>query len=445
MRAAGWRFGWRRPDLAAALGAATAGHLVLAYGLPREQFFALAVVWLSLFALYLFLIKNIAALSITQWLAVAMLFRLFYAASVPALSDDFNRFLWDGHVWHNGINPYALRPVEVAQRGMAVQAPLPELLHAMNSPEYYSVYPPLLQGVFRVAAAGGGDVFGGVLVLRLFLLVAEAGTLLMLPGLLRRLGRQPAEAMWYGLNPLVITELTGNLHMEGIMIFFLVLGMRLLLSGPLPAAAASWAAAASAKLLPLMFLLFLPRRLGRRFIPFAAVTLALFGLMFVPFADRSAWDHLSQSLQLYFRSFEFNGSIYRLLRWIGEHVYGYNPIQVLGPVLGTVAAGSIIFLAIREQRPTLERLPMMMLASLSIYFFLSPVVHPWYLSTLVLLSPLTGLRFPVVWSALAVASYAAYRKVPYEEVSWLLAVEYGVVFAFLLYEAVRVRRSPSAA
>ena len=38
---------------------------------------------------------------------VAMLF------SVPVLEDDFNRYLWDGAVSGNGINPYVYSPLQV--------------------------------------------------------------------------------------------------------------------------------------------------------------------------------------------------------------------------------------------------------------------------------------------------------------------------------------------
>jgi alpha-1,6-mannosyltransferase len=75
------------------------------------------------------------------------------------------------------------------------------------------------------------------------------------------------------------------------------------------------------------------------------------------------------------------------------------------------------------------------------YFLLATTVHPWYITSLVLLSVITSYRYPVVWSVLIILSYAAYRTVPYSENLWLVAVEYIVVFGCIGYELVRKAKS----
>jgi len=37
----------------------------------------------------------------------AMLFRILLLFSTPSLSDDIYRYIWDGHLFARGINPYA--------------------------------------------------------------------------------------------------------------------------------------------------------------------------------------------------------------------------------------------------------------------------------------------------------------------------------------------------
>ena len=39
-----------------------------------------------------------------------------FCFSIPVLSNDFYRFLWDGELFVKGINPYAYKPVELVEQ-----------------------------------------------------------------------------------------------------------------------------------------------------------------------------------------------------------------------------------------------------------------------------------------------------------------------------------------
>ena len=58
----------------------------------------------------------------------------------PSSSDDFYRYLWDGHVQVQGINPYAHAPADSALE--AVRTPWHGLI---NNPSVSTIYPPLLK------------------------------------------------------------------------------------------------------------------------------------------------------------------------------------------------------------------------------------------------------------------------------------------------------------
>jgi alpha-1,6-mannosyltransferase len=134
---------------------------------------------------------------------------------------------------------------------------------------------------------------------------------------------------------------------------------------------------------------------------------------------------------LYFRSFEFNASVYYLLRPVGYWLTTYNQIAIIGPALALGSGLIGLALAWREQRPTLASLAPTLLLMLTAYYALATTVHPWYLTLPVGLSVLTRFRYALVWGGLAILSYAAYRTSVYAENPWLVGLEYAGMYAAL--------------
>jgi hypothetical protein len=106
-------------------------------------------------------------------------------------------------------------------------------------------------------------------------------------------------------------------------------------------------------------------------------------------------------------------------------------------MLAIAAFVAIVVIAIREKVITWQSLFQSMLMCLTAYFLLATTVHPWYITSLVLVSVFTRYRYPVVWSVLIILSYAAYRTLPYAENLWLVAFEYIVVVGWMGYELLR--------
>ncbi|RSK44521.1 glycosyltransferase 87 family protein [Hymenobacter perfusus] len=440
------------------LGSAGA-YAALAYATPRTSFGLLLGLFGLAFGLYVVLLKT--GLSLRLGLGVALLLRLLWLPALPAFSDDYHRFRWDGLLLTHGINPYQYRPAELLtpdsaaatppsgagrKLSAATRAQLRAEYPALNSPHYYSVYPPVCQLVFGAAAGLFPDSARGFVVgLRLAILLAEAATAGLLVLLLRRFGQPAHRALWYLLNPLVVLELTGNLHFEALVVSFLLLMLWLLTRGRTLAAGGALALAVATKLLPLLVLPLLLRRLQlwplgplvRFGLGLAGVLLLLFG----PFLSLELLRNIGRSLDLYFRTFEFNASFYYLLRAAGQWYTGYNQIARLGPALAlTVALGASI-LALTERRPTWATLPHALLLLLTLYFLLATTVHPWYLTPLVALSVFSQARYALVWSGMAVLSYAAYQTSAYTENLMLVALEYGVVLVVLALDARQGRLS----
>jgi alpha-1,6-mannosyltransferase len=277
--------------------------------------------------------------------------------------------------------------------------------------------------------------------MRLLLLAAEAGTVLLLVQILKSWNKPLQRAWLYAFNPLVIVELTGNLHFEALMIFFLAGSLYCLWQGRPQLSAIALGLSIGVKLLPLMFLPFLLAHLGwKRFMWYGSLVALVLVLLFLPFLSPTLVRHFFNSLNLYFQKFEFNASWYYLLRWMGFRLVGYNLISLLGPLLSLTTAAFIGLLAYRQPKESRD-LPGHFLLALSAYLFLATVVHPWYVATLVMLACLGPWRYPLVWSALAVLSYAAYQTEVYRENLWLISLEYLLVYGTLWMDISRQRKS----
>lgn len=372
-----------------------------------------------------------------------MLFRLVFLCSIPFLSDDFYRFIWDGKLSLSGINPYLHLPSEIINTELVEQAQLSEdLYNKLNSPNYYSVYPSLNQVFFMLGAVFFKfGMLPAIIALRVPIIIAEFILIKYLRKLLKKLQVSQSGVLWYALNPLVIVELSGNLHYEGVMLCFLVLALYYIVHNNWGLSAVVWALSVSTKLLPLMFLPTLIKKLGIiKSLWFYLTFSIVLTLTFIPFINTTFLYHIYSSVNLYFQTFEFNASIYNVVKFFGYKAVGYNIIQTAGPVLMSIATFIILILYAISKKTWVAVIKAMLLAY-TFYLFLSTTVHPWYIVNLVLLSAIVQqYKFALLWSFLVVLSYAAYQYSSYAENYWLLAIEYVIVISYLAYEFNKYRK-----
>lgn len=417
------------------IGVSALAYLTLAYATPRTEFTQLLVLFAVAFGSYIYLVNS--RFNVWHGIGAAVMFRLLFLFSEPALSDDYFRFIWDGRLLAAGQNPYLHLPrFFISGDAPPLAGITTELYQQLNSPSYYSIYPPVTQAIFWLSAKLFPDnQLGSVLVMRLVLLLAEVGSMLLLLRLLRKMALPDKHVLLYALNPLVILELTGNLHFEALMVLFLLLSLHQLYYQRYVFSGIAFGLAIGTKLLPLMFLPFVLRKLGlRKFFVFGGAVLATVAVVFLPLLSVEVLQHIFQSLDLYFQKFEFNASAYYFLRWLGFKLAGFNIIWVLGPLLSLTTLLIIIYLATKKRLGSIRRLAGYMAAALTVYLFLATTVHPWYLTTLLALTTMSRFRFAFAWSGLAILSYAAYQNSTVTESTGLIMLEYALVFLWLLVE-----------
>ena len=91
-------------------------YLVSGYYLKRENFWLLITLYSGLFATYFLLLRFKQDIGLSTGIAAGLICRFVLLFSVPALSDDFYRFLWDGRLQHLGINPFDLSSMRTSAR-----------------------------------------------------------------------------------------------------------------------------------------------------------------------------------------------------------------------------------------------------------------------------------------------------------------------------------------
>ena len=421
--------------------------VIIGYAIERHETTSLLSSYLILFLLYYAIIRNDAArINLRFWLGVAIASRLSLLLCLPALSDDFYRFIWDGRVLAAGYNPFN----EVPSYYMSLSEPIngldQELFEELNSRDRYSSYPPVCQFIFWLSAkASPSSIFGSVIAMRLILLTFELGTLWILMKLIRELNVPTHSILLYALNPLVILEVIGNLHFEGVMIFFLMLAIFILVRKGVWISGVTFALSVCTKLVPLLFLPQLLPYLGRKkAIVYWAITGAVTLILFIPLLNAGIVHGFSTSLGYYFQRFEFNASIYYLIREGGLLIFGFNIIQYAGPFLAVSGAIAILMISFRrvpERKPyTTIRLFEAMLWCLLIYFAVTTILHPWYIITLLAISIFTRYRFPVLWTGLIFLTYAGYTQHGFHENLLFVGVEYALLAGYIFYETLWKRQ-----
>jgi alpha-1,6-mannosyltransferase len=384
-------------------------------GLARQDFGLWLSAWLLLWIWAAIGYWAVAWRAWWRWqylAAIAIGWRLAWGDTLPLLSDDFWRFLWDGRLWAHGINPFLYRPEQIMADlpDWANDLQLSQIYSGSNSKNYYSVYPLFSQIWFVIAAKFGNfDIHQEVLILRLVLVLADVFTILGIYKLLKLKNLPTYYTLLFALCPFSIVEGAGNLHFEATQVAFLLWSLFFFEQMRFHRSAVFLSFAAMCKLLPLMLLPILifriPHWRGR--IIFGFITTALLALSFLPFFNLQMLQNIATSLHLYVGVFEFNASIYYILRAFGFWLYDMNMIAFFGKILSIFVLFSLLFIAIFRQKWGLF---VQSFLAFVIYFACATTIHPWYISNVLILAIFSPYRYiGLAWAALVFASYHAYN------------------------------------
>ena len=420
------------------------------YILERAQFGFLMLSVITLFACSLHLIY-ISKLKLSYLFALGLIFRLIFLLAIPNLSQDFYRFIWDGRMLFGGDNPFLSTPMQFLKEGKYPVNDALELFNGMGNlnAKHYTNYPPVSQLCYWLASIFGSEsILISVIFLRLQIIAADIGTYFVGKKILAILKLPQRQILLYFLNPFIIIELTGNLHFEAVMVFLLVLSVYFLLQKKHILAAVAFALSVSTKLTPLLFLPvfvlffyekplsldFFKSKALLKYVFFCILVFVTVLLTFLPFVDIEFYNNYASSVGLWFQNFEFNASIYYVIRWLGYKIVGWNIIGTVGKVLPIVVFVVVILFSLFRNNFKPRVLMETMLFSYVVYLLLATTVHPWYLSIPLALAVFTKYKFMLVWSCTMFLSYASYKVTGFDENLYLVFIEYVLVLLVFLFE-----------
>ncbi|MFT4741360.1 MAG: alpha-1,6-mannosyltransferase [Marivirga sp.] len=404
--------------------------VTISYFTERSQSPVLLSQFSALFIGYLWLYRYANEINDADIFKSAVAFRVLLICAIPNLSEDVYRFIWDGHLWLNNIDAYQYLPSIVVEQMPTIVSST--LYNKLNSPNYFTIYPPLNQLLF-LGAALFKHTYLSIVFIKLFIVAAEVLSLVGLRKLLLNQVNSTKVFVIYAFNPLVILEMSGNLHFEAFVVCALIWTVVFFKQNKYLKSGLMMGLAIGFKILPIILLASFFRKLKlSQYVLWVSVAIGSAFISFLPLVQTHIFSGIQESAQLYFQSFEFNASLYYFARYIGYQIYGYNIIQTAGPYIALTGIFLIVLYNVFIARNILiwER----MLFSWLIYCLFATTIHPWYIIPLLLFGAMSGYGFPILWSFLIFFTYLGYSTTGFTENLWITTFEYILVLAYAVFE-----------
>jgi alpha-1,6-mannosyltransferase len=383
-------------------------------------------------------------------LGIGLGLRIILMASTPVLEDDYFRYLWDGAVTAQGLNPYAFSPDEVliADEFTLLPPVLIQLaqqegnsLLKVNHGGLRTIYPPTAQAAFALAYWLRPWSLNAW---RVVLLGFDLATLGFLVLFLRYLQLSPGNIVIYWWNPLLLKEAYNSAHMDLVVLPFVLGAVWLSVNKRYNLTAICLGLALGAKVWPALLLPVLLRPLfaqPRKLLAPLALFALISGAMFAPIWQAGLND--DSGFAAFMQHWQMNDSFFLLLLW-GVNKLG-SLVSLDGAMVQATARGIIGLLLIslllwKVRRPARDAIDLCerCLVIIAALFLLSPVQFPWYALWLLPLLALRPRGSLLLLTVLLPLYYARFYFVARDRVQWfdygLVWVEYVPVWFLLAWE-----------
>jgi alpha-1,6-mannosyltransferase len=358
------------------------------------------------------------------------MYRLLLVPSQPMLSWDMYRYIWDGRVQAHAINPYRYPPNHEAIEQLRDGAIYP-YINRKGSPTIYPAGAQVLFYLLNRLGARSVAAFKGAI------LLFDMGSILLLVLLLANLGLNRERVLVYAWNPLIIYELANNGHLDGFVVFFILLSLCFLIKERPNASVSSLAVATSLKLYPFIILpAILREKKVRRLLLFSVI----FFLFYLPYL--SVGKKVLGFLPEYFtnpnESFNLGLKVYLLKlfpalnQWFATKAFAVALI---------VAAGAVWT---KRKKDAVDAIKLAyIMAGLQIVLT-SVSLHPWYVLWIIPFLSLFPSPAWIYFSIVVPFSYLEYEPSQGILPEWVRHMEYIPFFILLAMEYSVFQRFPKA-
>jgi alpha-1,6-mannosyltransferase len=355
-------------------------------------------------------------------LLLAALWHIEFLRVPAGVDDDIHRYVWDGRLQRLGYNPYLVIPSDPAAQGLHT----PETRN-LNNPDLPSPYPAGAQLFFRAVTAIQESTFA----LKVAFVICDLAIVLVLLDVLRCNRQEAHLVLAFAWNPLLAIEVAGSGHIDIVGALLLLVSAAALGRRWRATAAIAFGLAVGVKFLPIVLL---PLYLKRVRVRDAALSAAVFGLLYVPFLNHGRIP--IGSLGTYVQNWRFNGPVFAML----DHVVSPKLLAGFAVLAGLVTATWLKRTG-QEWSPDVFAWPMA--ASL----LCAPAVFPWYLLwVLPFLTSASTLQI-IVWTVSIIPVYINWHLRalgrPWGPLPvWVMLLEYGcVAIAAVIMALRRINRS----
>jgi alpha-1,6-mannosyltransferase len=359
------------------------GFILLALAQGVVYLLAVALTWRG----------GLSARALAAVLAAAALMRLAVLLAPPYLSDDVNRYVWDGRVEAAGINPYRYIPVDPHLTVLRDDTIFPNVNRSSYAP---TIYPPVAEFIFVIATRVSETLAS----MRATMVAFELASVALLLSLLTRLRLPRERILIYVWHPLVLWEFAGSGHIDAAAISFLTLALWARQRDAPWLTGGALAAAALVKFFPAIIFAALYRRWDWKMPAAAATTIFI---AYVPFlgAGRAVFGFLP-------------GYLSEEGLQDGSGFFLWNLLRSTAPLIGHLSVVTYVALAAA------------LLASLSIYVVLKDNLDPFISAATVLAAAAMVLVSPhYPWYFAWLVPFLCFKAYP--------SVIYLTVASLLLY------------
>ncbi len=331
------------------------------------------------------------------------------------LSDDVNRYAWEGFIQTRGVNPYVHAPSEFSDEFGA--DPLYANINHKNIP---AIYPPLSLLSFRLISMFSSTVgiapVNTLTVYKFFFLVCDILVVLTLLKAAALWGVPRRWTVLYAWNPLVLLYGAGEGHIDILQNLFLAL-MLLTVAKPKPAWPSGFFFLGCAVMTKYLAFIILPFLISRKNLR-ASVFFAIPFLLYIPFLQ----GQIFEAITVFSNEMHYNEFLPRLIRYsLSGAAYSYAISFCFFAGLGCIW----IF---KQDAPQHGITLAWMWLVLCI-----PTVHPWYLLPVALFLVFHPSRaWLLLFATLGLTFWTCHEQWEngqWTEIPW---VWYGVYIPFVL-------------